>query len=604
MNHDLLHYYERELAWFRQAGTDFAATNPTVAGNLNLRDDVVEDPHVSRLIESVALLNARIQQRLDDDFPQISDTLLEHLHPQFLAPLPAMTVVEMIADDIEKPLTIDAHSLICSAPVDGISCQFRTVYPVTLLPLQLHSAQLLPQPLTTPAANAARDATAVLVLRLQANSDDFSFAASDIDKLRLFLRGAQYNWPLHQLLTDHCVHIAVASDAQDQAPVAIAPANLRVAGFAAEEALLPSLRPAPQPCHHLLEFLHFPQKFLFIDLHGLATATTHMRGNISLFIYLDASDRELERNLDANFFSLTATPVVNLFDHAAEPISLSPGNVEYPLVADARNSDGYEVHTITQMVYIDDVSGERSPMAPFFGITHANCNTTQYWHHRRELAHRDSQGGAVGFDSFVMFSDIACNTMPPQQAIVQPSLLCSNRNLPARLVISQTEFRLRNDSGRVQRIRALLPLSKPIRRQPGTGARWRLLSHMSGSLCGLADSGDATAALREILHLHAAEDNAVTRALIAAIDDVKIDTVMLPLRCQGRIALCRGVDVCICINDNRLAGTSLTLYAMVLEHFLAQSVSLNSFIRLGVTRKGQPDIIKRWPPRAGTRSLL
>jgi len=604
MNHALLHYYERELAWLRKAGSDFAATNPTVAGNLNLRNDVVEDPHVSRLIESVALLDARIQQRLDDDFPQISDALLEHLYPQFLAPLPAMTVVEMIADDIDKPLTIDAHSIICSAPVDGISCQFRTVYPVTLLPLQLHSAQLQPQPLNTPGTDAARGAAAVLVLRLQANSDDFSFATSNIDKLRLFLRGAQYNWPLHQLLTDHCVHITVASDAQDQAPATIAPANLRVAGFAAEETLLPSLKPSPQPCHHLLEFLHFPHKFLFIDLHGLVAATTHMRGNISLFVYLDASDRELERNLDANFFSLSATPVVNLFDHAAEPISLAPGDVEYPLVADARNSDSYEIHAITQMVHIDDVSGARSPMAAFFGITHANCNTTRYWHHRRELVHRDSQGGTAGFDSFVTFSDIACNTTPPQQAIVQPSLLCSNRNLPARLAVGQTEFRLRNDSGRVQRIHALLPLTRPIRRQPGTGARWRLLSHLNGSLYGLADSGDATAALRAILYLHAAEDNAVTRALIAAIDDVKVDTVMLPLRCQGRIALCRGIDICICINDTRLAGTSLTLYAMVLEHFLAQSVNLNSFVRLGIKRKGQPDIIKRWPPRAGTRSLL
>jgi len=604
MNRDLLHYYEHELGWLKQASTDFAAAHPAVAGNLGLRNDMVEDPHISRLIESVALLNARIQQQLDNDFPQISDALLEHLYPQHLAPVPAMTIVEMIANDGDKPQIIAAHSTICTPPVEGVSCQFRTAFPVTLLPLHLHSAQLRAQPLDTPGATGARNAAAVLILQLHVNDADFSFARCSTDKLRLFLRGEQHAWQLHDLLTGHCIQIAIAGDTPQQAPVIISADCLRTAGFDNDETLLPALRPTPQPCHHLLELFHFPQKFLFIDLQGLAATTAHLRGNLTIYIYLDESNRELERNVDAESFSLTATPAVNLFHHVAEPLSLNAGCFEYPLTADARHHDSYEIHAIGQVTHIDEISGERSPVAPFFCATHANRSVSRFWHHRRELVQRGNHNDDAGFDSFVMFSDIACNTTLAQRAVVHIELLCSNRNLPMRLAGGRSEFRLRNDSGRVQRIRSLLPMTAPMRQQIGDGARWRLLSHLNNSLCGLSGCDDPTVALRDILALHSGADSAATQAMIAAIDHVRLDTVMLPLRHQGLVAMCRGTDICITFNDNRLAGVSIMLYANVLEHFLAQSVSLNSFVRLSARRKGHPDIIRYGQARAGTRPLL
>jgi len=604
MSRELLQYYERELGWLKQAGSDFAAAHPGVAGNLGLHDGIVEDPHISRLIESVALLNARIQQQLDSDFPQISDALLEHLYPQHLAPIPTVTVVEIIANEGDQVQTIAAQSAICTPPVDGVSCQFRTVFPVTLLPLQLHSAQLQSQPLSTPGAATARSAVAVLVLRLRANDSDFSFAGCGADKLRLFLRGEQHAWPLYDLLTGHCAQITIASDALHQAPVTMATSCLCAAGFEADEDLLPILQPTPQPCHHLLEFFHFPQKFLFIDLHGLAAATVHMRGNLSVYLYLDISNRELERHVDAESFSLTATPAVNLFRQVAEPLSLGAGSFEYPLTADARNRDSYEIYAISQVTHIDEISGEHTPVPPFFGSTHDDPNVRQFWHHRRELTQRGHRNDDIGFDSFIAFSDIACNTTPPRRAVVHTELLCSNRNLPVRLAAGRAEFRLRNDSGRVQRIRALLPMTPPLRRATGNGARWRLLSHLSHSLCGLSGASDPGDTLREILTLHAAEDSTPAHALIAAIDHVQLDPVMLPLRHHGRVAMCRGIDICITFNDSRLAGTSLMLYATILEHFLAQSVSINAFVRLSIRRKGQSDIVRRGPARAGTRPLL
>ena len=61
MPHDeLLAYYERELTYLRQMGAEFAERYPKIASRLMLESTRCEDPHVERLIESAALLAARI----------------------------------------------------------------------------------------------------------------------------------------------------------------------------------------------------------------------------------------------------------------------------------------------------------------------------------------------------------------------------------------------------------------------------------------------------------------------------------------------------------------------------------------------------------------
>ncbi len=66
---NLLPHYERELALLRQSSVSFAERYPKIAGRLQLANDVSQDPHVERMIESFALLAARVHKRLDDDFP-------------------------------------------------------------------------------------------------------------------------------------------------------------------------------------------------------------------------------------------------------------------------------------------------------------------------------------------------------------------------------------------------------------------------------------------------------------------------------------------------------------------------------------------------------
>lgn len=83
---DLLDYYQRELTWLRHAGGAFAERYPKVARRLQLAPGECPDPHVERLLEGFSLLTARLQRRLDDDYAEFSDALLEQLYPPGAAP--------------------------------------------------------------------------------------------------------------------------------------------------------------------------------------------------------------------------------------------------------------------------------------------------------------------------------------------------------------------------------------------------------------------------------------------------------------------------------------------------------------------------------------
>src|SRR5690242_2855488 len=95
MSDSLLPYYNRELGAIRKDAAEFADAFPKVAGRLRLSAEAVDDPFVARLLEGSAFLAARVQHRLDDELPELSDALLEMLSPHLLAPVPSMTTLRL-----------------------------------------------------------------------------------------------------------------------------------------------------------------------------------------------------------------------------------------------------------------------------------------------------------------------------------------------------------------------------------------------------------------------------------------------------------------------------------------------------------------------------
>ena len=610
MSDELLPYYEKELAYVRQLGARFADEHPKIAGRLGVSTDTIEDPHVSRLVESFAYLNARIHHKLDDDFSEISDALLNVLYPHYQCPIPSMSIVQFVPDpeQLDGCYTIPARTLLETEQFQGETCRFSSVYETDIYPMVVDEAKLLGRPFATPGANDARGANAVLHLRLKTYNETLLLSEILPKKIRFFLKGqSQHVNPLYELLFNECLQITIAASESD-VNHSVLPSNaIKTVGFAENEGLLPYPASAFLGYRLLSEFFAFPEKFLFFDLTGLHNHMLRMGQEVNIYIYLKSSSVELERNLSEANFLMGCTPIVNLFEHQIDPVKLDQTIDEYPLVADMRRPLGYEIYSIDQVVALSP-GGDKHDFFPLYGIKHQQIDLQNqaYWFSRRKSAKLGNATRDDATDMFLSLVDLQLNPNLPYDKTLLIKTTCSNRNLPEKLPFNLDQPRLQavHASLPCEKIRCLMQPSRVLRPPLGKGARWRLLSHLNLNQLSLMGSRDGLSAIKEILRLYDFKDSSASRAIIESITALDIQAMSAPLVIDGRTALCRGLDIHLTIDDAQLSGSSSYLFASVLEHFFGLYCSVNSFTRLVAKRKNKEGYLKKCYPRAGEKVLL
>ena len=152
MDPHLLDYYNRELVYMREMAGEFAASHPKVARRLGMHGIEVDDPYVERLIESFSFLSARMQIKLDAEFPRFTQRLLEVLYPNYLSPTPSMAVAQlhpgMTAGDFRRGVVVPRGTAFHSRvpPGEVTPCEFRSSQDVALWPVELVDARLTGAP--------------------------------------------------------------------------------------------------------------------------------------------------------------------------------------------------------------------------------------------------------------------------------------------------------------------------------------------------------------------------------------------------------------------------------------------------------------------------
>lgn len=611
MADELLPYYEKELAYIRQMGSEFASEHPKIAGRLGINAETIEDPHVSRLIEGFAYLNARIQHKLEDDFPELSDALLEVLYPHYQRPIPSMSIVQFVADHekLEGPYKLNKNTLLETEQYQGENCRFSTVYETTLQPFSIEAAEFIGRPFSTPGSMQQKGSNSVLRISLKTFNDDISFAKIRPDRIRLYLKGQpQHINPLYELLLNNCQSVVMTISETDASPIRLSPGCIQAVGFDIDEGLLPYPDASFVGYRLLTEYFSFPEKFMFIDITGFSDKIPdYVTDTLEFYIYLGESSVELEHNISKETFQLGCTPVVNLFEHRADPIKLEHTATEYQVIPDARRPTGYEVYSVNSVV-ASTSSGEKLNYLPLYGINHENQDVENhaYWITQRRNAKLGTYLRDEGTDVFISLVDLHFNPNNPDDRTLSLQTICSNRDQPSRLPFSADQPKLQSiDSAPPCKIiRCITQPTATVRPSMRNNARWRLISHLNLNHLSLTGRDNATQALKEILRLYDFKDSSTNRAQIESIVQVETRAISAPLTIDGRATLCRGIEIEIELDDSQLTGSSRYLFATILEHFFALYCSINSFTRVLIKLKNKEGYLKKCPPRAGEKKLL
>ncbi len=606
MDDALLGYYGRELDALRHASREFADAYPKIAERLRLGGDRVDDPHVERLLEGLAFMTARVQERLDDELPELTDALLGVLYPHYLAPVPSAAIVKFTPKpDLRVPLSVPGGTTLETEPVGGDPVRFRTTAPVTLWPIEVGAVRLTGLPLVAPANPRAARARASLRVPLRLADPEARFAELEPDKLRFFLQGPpEQTLALYELLCNHVVGVALADGPNDDRPTLLPAASVQPAGFAPEEALYPWDARSFEGFRLLTEYFALPEKFLFVDVTGLGARTLVQDANtVELFIYLDVAAPALERRLGPECLALGCTPMVNLFPRPCEPVALDGTRTEYPIVPDYRRPRAYEVWSVED---VREVLGDGTsrPWRPFYRQPAAldpGGATGGYY----GLVRRDSRT-VGGSDVLLAPFDPVLDPDAPADRVLAVDALCTSRDLPAQLPFGGGQPQLFASDGlsSVGRIACLTPPTPTWRAPTRERRSWRLISHLSLGHLSVAGGPEAADTLREVLRLYDARDTPDTRAAVAALRAVRSTdaTARVPGARLG--SFCRGLDVTLDFDKAAWEGGNLYLLAAVLERFLALHATVNSFTRTTVVLTGRPEPVARFAPRAGAQVLL
>lgn len=596
MEDSLLHYYERELTFIREMGAEFARKYPKIAGRLELESDKCEDPHTERLIEAFALLAGRIHKKIDDHFPEMTESLFQIIYPHYISPIPSMTILQF--EPVKQTIpatgyTIEKGAQLYSKPVGGTACQFVSAYPVTLWPVEVAAAGLKDP------HRAVEGAQQAVWIRLK-SFNNVTFSQLAAGELRFFLSGAhQHIHHLYELLFSACCGVDLEITNADGRPETISlPADaIAPVGFDPDEGLLP-LSPRSFPGYLMLfEYFCFPEKFLFFDLKGLERLRELSPADtLDIWISLNRSAKS-SLIVNADTFRLNAAPAVNLFRKVAEPIRVEHKLTEYRVIPDMRRQEATEVFGIERVVATTAQAGKTSEIKPFYSIRHhLSEDEKAFWHMQRRESGRK---GDSGTEVFLSLTDLDLQPTDSGVEVLTVHAVCTNRDLPGRLPFGDAggDFTLEK-AGPVSRITCLL---KPTpTRRPGLGGalQWRLISHLSLNYLSLVEGGEES--LKEILRLYDFESSPSTRQQIDGIVALASEHVT---RRIGR-SFCRGMHVTLTLDEDKFVGAGLYLFAAVLERFLAQYVSVNSFSQLTVKTVKKPEALKQWPPRNGKRILL
>ena len=450
---------------------------------------------------------------------------------------------------------------------------------------------------------------AALVLTLRALRRHPVRASSRSIELRFFLNGeSQLGHRLYEIAV-RALHAASSCDRPGAARRShSAAARSPRSGSAKTRACCPTRSRSFLGYRLLQEYFHFPEKFLFFDIDGLAAlqdAAASTRGRASCCC-LDRAPR-LDQKLDAQNFRLAARRSSTCSSRPAEPIRLDHAHTEYRVVPDVRRQRTTEVYAVDAVTSLSPETAERRPLPAVLlvqALVRAQKQQT-FWHATRRPSERKDDPGT---EVFLTLVDLDFRpTRPPTDVITvarhvhqpRPARQCCPSAIPRATSISRARRPVR-------RISCLVKPTKTVRPPLRHGAQWRLISHLSLNFLSPVEGGDDNdpEVLQEILKLYDFSDSAAVQQQILGLVGVSSRQVWRRIRHGPRQRFRprhRG--------DARVRREAVRRHRRLSVRVGPREVSRAVRVDQRVQRDGRDHeaaraSLKRWPPRSGHQPLL
>ena len=625
MDTRILKHYEQELLYIREMGAEFAATYPKIAARLGMEDLEVTDPYVERLLEGFAFLAARVQLELELQYPVFTSNLLEIVYPHYLCPTPSMMIAELepnpsLAGSPEG-VVFERYTTLRASLEEGSGTPviFRTSHDLHIWPIDVVEAEYIEGRGALLSIGIGQNVSARAAIRLRLrrfNEEPLNEIAAK--SLTFFIKGSEgVNWNLHELLCTQVTGIAARStNRRSDWTLALPEGRTEARGLEPEESLLPPPRQAFDGYRLLQEYFAMPERFHFVELHGLEPAFAKAEGDeVDIFLLLREGMPSIAKHILPDAFSLNCVPAINLFPKRCDRILLNEKSTEHHVVAERTAPLDFEIHQLTSVAGISGEGKDDTDFRPFYSETDftaaGEIHPTYYTQHRRMRARSERErlkGVRTSYLGSELYLKLVDRNQAPyasdvEQLAVQAT--CSNRDLPLLLAKGADNVFQLPDGGPIKTVRTPVRPTRPQSSLAQGDTAWRLISHLSLNYLSIAetDKGGGPAALRELLGLYTPLGDRALEQQLEGIVGVESRSIARRMSDEVLSTAVRGIEVAITFDESFYEGSNVYVLASVLERFFRRQVAINSFSET-VLLTQQRGEVARWAPRSGLGRLI
>jgi type VI secretion protein, VC_A0110 family len=584
-------YFREELAFLKEQGKAFTELHPQLARFLHGRHT---DPDVERLLEGFAFLTGKLREKVDDDFPELTHSIINMLWPNYLRPVPSMCIAQFKPEDnLSEKQTVVKGTELDSGAVMKTQCRFQTCRDVDLYPLYCANVH----------AEHTREATTIQLQMML--SGDMSVRDANINKLRFYIGGDKYSAQMIYLWLSH--HLEKLTVHVDGTEFSLPRDAFSSVGFNPGDGLLPYPQNVYDGYRVLQEYLSFPEAFHFIDIGGLDKAIpSNVYGKFTVQLHLSKT-LPSDVRVRAESFQLYCTPIINLFNHDADPIDLTGKNTEYKVIPSSNKPAHYEVFSIDNVTGRQDkvidgqpIRGQKRVYTPFESFQHEveRVRNRETLYYRARV--KDSIRGD-GFDSFISFIRGDESTSVDVDEAVSINLTCTNRQLPLELGVGDICYPTDSSPPFAEFKNITIP-TQALRPVLDGSLLWMLISNLSLNYLSLL-SKDALSCVLTAYDFRALVDRQAERVgkqRLNAIEDIQSKPMDKLLRGMP----VRGLQSTIYLNQDGFGSEGdLYLFGTVLSHFFSLYASINSFHELTIINTTNNETYT-WQTRVGKQPLI
>ena len=591
MPNTLMSWYERELSFLYTEARAFAEEHPQLGSHLGIGYNSVSDPHVARLLESFALINARLSRQLAEGSTQLSNSLLKIVYPMCLQSLPSTSMIRIAPSrDQSQVAALPSGTRFRAYINEDQFCQFQTTRELQLCPFDIMESQFELRPFSFSGIDYPESSTALLKLELGMLDDSRRFSdLAPFSEISIHLQGlARHQAQMYDCLFRHRCQMVLVNDKEQQ--VVLSMGQFAAVGFTGRDSMMTHDNSTFLDYQMMLELFAWPELFFGFRLLDIGDALRQFScQRVTLLVFLEDIAEEQVPALGSIHYSLGCAPVINLFEQIAEPVVVDHRQLSYQLVPDTHSANTLEVQSVQKVL---DITGEQPELLPpIYGLKHNDTDHGRFW-----LYHPPETETDICGQLSVVFPNLETNKN--QTMVLSPHLICNN-GMQVLELPDNPRLECLDSIALPAEAKMLMRPTARIRRKYNIKNRLNLLVHLKGAFTSVLQGSDPASNLRTLMYVYCLRNNSVSTAWLDSLIQMQPRPLVAPLRIGGHQCFTQGIELIIELDPSRLKQVSIMMFVNLIDFMVAGYAGYHSFIEVVIRLKGDSGDYMRCTRRHG-----